>query len=121
MIEKCAKIGYELNMKGAFTYDKTGDKNSAELDVEDFRKHPENYEIIDIRNESEWKEGKLFENARHIPLHDLRQEVDKVNAEKPVVVHCAGGYRSAAGASILEAQLEDTKVYDLSTDIEDFK
>jgi len=32
-------------------------------------------------------------------------------------VHFAGGYRNAAGSSILESALDDVTVYDLSDDV----
>jgi rhodanese-related sulfurtransferase len=37
------------------------------------------------------------------------------------VVHCAGGYRSAAASSLLQSALKDkVKVYDLGEAIKDF-
>ncbi|MGV6832102.1 MAG: rhodanese-like domain-containing protein, partial [bacterium] len=51
----------------------------------------------------------------------LRDTADDIPTDKPIVVHCAGGYRSAAGSSILERQLKDVKVYDLSEAVNDFK
>ena len=120
MISKAAKIGYEMNLKGAFVYNRNSDASSPLLDLEHFKKNSDDYTIIDIRNHSEWKDGKLFGQAQHHPLHDLREEASEIPSEKPVVVHCAGGYRSAAGASILESKLKGQKVYDLSTSIKDF-
>ena len=94
---------------------------SEKLDLADFKKNPDNYTIVDIRNPSEVEEGKFFNSAISHPLNELRDSANKISTDKPIVVHCAGGYRSAAGSSILEKQLKGIKVYDLSDDIEDFK
>jgi rhodanese-related sulfurtransferase len=41
---------------------------------------------------------------------------------KPIVVHCAGGYRSAAGSSIIKSKLNGTsQVYDLSEAVKQFQ
>ena len=44
----------------------------------------------------------------------------EIPADKPVLVHCAGGYRSAAGASIIEDALPSVAVYDLSEAVLEF-
>ncbi|MFN9975116.1 MAG: rhodanese-like domain-containing protein, partial [Phycisphaerae bacterium] len=36
-----------------------------------------------------------------IPLTHLRERLSEVPADRPVVVHCEGGYRSAIACSIL--------------------
>jgi rhodanese-related sulfurtransferase len=38
-----------------------------------------------------------------IPLPHLRERLAEVPADRPVVVHCEGGYRSAIAASLLAA------------------
>lgn len=120
VIEKACKIGYEMNIKGAFVYNKTSDASSPVLDTKYFRENPDQFHIIDIRNKSELENGKIFPSAENYPLHELRETADKINTDKDIVVHCAGGYRSAAGASILETKLNGLKVFDLSTDVSDF-
>lgn len=120
VIAKAAKIGYELLIKGAFVADSVQEEKSPLLKVEEFRKNMKKYTILDIRNESEVKDGRIFEDAINIPLPQLRERVEEVPADKTVVVHCAGGYRSAAGFSILKAALPDTEVLDLSEAVNDF-
>ena len=51
----------------------------------------------------------------------MREAAGEIPKGKPVVVHCAGGYRSAAGSSILEHALAGQHVYDLSEAVEEFK
>lgn len=116
VIRKAAKIGYERNIKGALIITEGHyEPVSTILDLEYFKSNPENFHIVDIRNASEVKSGKFFDQAVNIPLPELRRRAKEVPTDKPIVVHCAGGYRSAAGFSILEAALApDAHVLDLS-------
>lgn len=120
LLERTAKIGYEKQMKGILTLSGKVSKRSDHFDRKEFKAHQEEYTIVDIRNNSEWAEGKIFENAIHIPLNELRERAGEVPADKPVVVHCAGGYRSSAGSSILENKLKGAKVLDMSDDVKKF-
>jgi len=121
ILQRTAKIGYEANVESVFTIDDNGLEKSMGFNLEDFKNNTENYTIVDIRNESEVSEGKFFDKAIAIPLHQLREKADEIPTNKPIVVHCAGGYRSAAGASILEKELNVKNVFDLSDAVEDFK
>ncbi|GHA28654.1 MBL fold metallo-hydrolase [Salinimicrobium marinum] len=121
LLERTAKIGYEKQMKGVVTLSEEVSGKSDDFDLENFKSNKENYTIVDIRNESELAEGKIFDNAIGIPLNELRDRTDELPKDKPFVVHCAGGYRSAAGSSILEDKFKDQKVFDLSEAIQDFK
>jgi hydroxyacylglutathione hydrolase len=58
--------------------------------------------VLDVRSTHEWVEGHL-EGAQHIPLGELRDRIAEVPRDRPVVVHCLGGTRSAIGASLLQA------------------
>ena len=40
----------------------------------------------------------------HIPLAELPRRLDELDLDRPIVVHCAGGYRSSIAASWLRAQ-----------------
>ncbi|ARS34678.1 MBL fold metallo-hydrolase [Pontibacter actiniarum] len=121
LVAKAAKIGYEQLLAGALVLEGEASVSSPALDKEAFREHPENYTIVDVRNGAEVKGQEIFNSAIHIPLPELRERAKEVPADKPVVVHCAGGYRSAAGSSILEAALPQTKVLDLSEAVNEFK
>ncbi|MCS7019166.1 MAG: rhodanese-like domain-containing protein [Cytophagales bacterium] len=123
LIAKAAKIGYEGAIKGAFVLDGSyTELTSPEIDLEAFRKHPSDYAIVDIRNWSEINTKKIFEGSLAVPLPELRERISEIPRNKPVVVHCAGGYRSAAGASIIANLLEKegVTVYDLSEAITTF-
>ncbi|MDT0690941.1 MBL fold metallo-hydrolase [Salegentibacter sp. F188] len=121
LLERTAKIGYEKQMKGVITLSEKVSGKSDEFDLENFKNNKEDYTIVDIRNESELAEGKIFDDAIGIPLNELRNRADELPKDKPLVVHCAGGYRSAAGSSILENKFKNQKVFDLSEAIQDFK
>ena len=121
LLDRLAKIGYENQLKQVITLSDENLVKTPQLDLEDFKKHPDNYTIVDIRNLSEINEGKFFEKALAHPLNELRATASNIPTNKPIVVHCAGGYRSAAGSSILENELNGVEIYDLSEAIEEFK
>lgn len=121
MLHRVAKIGYEKLLIKVITLSQENLEQTPALDLADFKENPNNYTIVDIRNTSEIVEEKFFENALPHPLNELRDTASEIPTDKPIVVHCAGGYRSAAGSSIIERQLKDVTVYDLSDAIEEFK
>ena len=49
----------------------------------------------------------------NIPLAQLRNRLDMLPTDRPIVVHCAGGWRSSVAASLLRAQGFDN-VWDLA-------
>lgn len=121
LLSRIAKIGYESQIQAVYTLDMAGDLESDKnLDLEKFKTSPDAFTIVDIRNSGEVAEAEYFKDTCHIPLHELRERYSEIPDGKPLVVHCAGGYRSAAGSSILEG-LTDQQVYDLSVAVEAFK
>lgn len=121
LIERTAKIGYEKQIALAFVMD-YGDTEMNIFDSEELKQNAEAFTIIDIRNYSEVKANKIFANAIHIPLYELRERTNEIPVHKPIVVHCAGGYRSAAGSSIIKSKLNGTsQVFDLSEAVKQFQ
>ncbi|RYU79445.1 MBL fold metallo-hydrolase [Hymenobacter persicinus] len=120
VIRKAAKIGYEGLIKGALLTPAALPATSPVANVEHVRERPEDFTIVDIRNYAEAKQP-VFANTLVIPLPELRERAHEVPTDKPILVHCAGGYRSAAGSSILEAALPGAEIYDLSDAITDFQ
>ena len=121
LLNRIVKIGYEKQLKEMVTLSDSVSKKSEVLDLDHFKKNQDQYTIVDIRNEGEIADGKIFESALASPLNELRDNLKDIPTNKPIVVHCAGGYRSAAGSSILENKFKDTKIYDLSDAIKDFE
>jgi hydroxyacylglutathione hydrolase len=68
-------------------------------------------QVIDVRAEKEWQAGHIA-GSRNIPLAHLRDRLDEVPSDRPVTVHCEGGYRSAIACSLL-AQAGRDNISDL--------
>ena len=120
LMERVAAIGYESQIKEAFVLE-YGSQTEPVLDISKFKMNMEDYTIVDIRNNSERNEGRPFDNSILIPLPELRDRIMEIPVEKPIVVHCAGGYRSAAGSSIVKSGLNGkVAVYDLSEAVKEF-
>jgi rhodanese-related sulfurtransferase len=132
LISRIAKIGYETQIKATFIgiYD---EKQAVNINVQQFIDNKADYTIVDIRNVAEARQKPIFDNALHIPLAELSDRTHEIPTHKPIVVHCAGGYRSAAGASIIKNNItnniknnQDTNpnkaviVYDLGVAITQF-
>ena len=120
VVRKTAKIGYEGNIAGALLAPAELPQTSPAVDVAAVRAHPEQFTIVDIRNRTEAKTP-VFDNALNIPLPELRERIHEIPTGKPVLVHCAGGYRSAVGASIVQAALPGIPVLDLGEAVTDFQ
>ncbi|MFF0826425.1 rhodanese-like domain-containing protein [Brevibacillus sp. NPDC003359] len=58
--------------------------------------------VVDVRNLAEWNEGHI-RDAQHIMLGMLAMRLDEIPHDKPLLVQCRSGARSAIGASILKA------------------
>jgi hydroxyacylglutathione hydrolase len=113
LIRKAAKIGYEKNIKAALLAPDSGTEKLPEIDSTDYKFHPDHYTIVDVRNWGEVSEGKIFDHAITIPLPELRERLSEIPEDKPIVVHCAAGYRSAAATSIIAGKINSIPVYDL--------
>lgn len=59
-------------------------------------------QIVDVRAQGEHEEGAL-PGAVNLPLPRLRETLSGLDPQRPVLVHCAGGYRSSVAASLLRA------------------
>jgi glyoxylase-like metal-dependent hydrolase (beta-lactamase superfamily II)/rhodanese-related sulfurtransferase len=60
-------------------------------------------QVVDIRNAGEVVAG-MVPRARHIPLAELSARADELDADRPVLLYCAGGWRSSVAASLLRAK-----------------
>ena len=121
LIKRIAKIGYEKQIELAFTSD-FGNSEMENFDSTQLRADEKAFTIVDIRNQSEKNANTTFANSIHIPLHELRERVHEIPVNKPIVVHCAGGYRSAAGSSIIKYKLKQApKIFDLSEAVKSFQ
>lgn len=78
---------------------------SSRLTVEQFdqaRNSVAGLQVVDIRQPGETGTG-VIDGAILIPLTLLNQQLSRLDASKPAVVYCAGGYRSSIAASKMMA------------------
>lgn len=59
-------------------------------------------QVVDVRGPGEHALGSI-PGAVAIPLAELRDAVDSLDLDRPIVAYCAGGYRSSVAASLLRA------------------
>lgn len=121
LVGKVDSVGYTENLKGVFLYDKSDGEKIEEFRWDAFDKSPESYTIIDIRSEKEHLDDPIFDEAINIPLHELGQRAGEIPTDKPIVVHCVTGFRSAIGSSILHHQINDQQVMDMGSYIKIYK
>ena len=60
-------------------------------------------DVLDVRSRGEWEAGHI-RGAWHIPIGELLRRAGALSKNRPVVVHCQGGARSAIAASVLRAR-----------------
>jgi hydroxyacylglutathione hydrolase len=58
--------------------------------------------VIDVRRHDEYATGNIS-GSRNVPLQVLGKALPELPRNREIVVHCAGGYRSAIAASLLAA------------------
>ena len=58
-------------------------------------------QIVDVRTPSEYS-GKHIAGALSMPLSRLARHPRELPGDRPLLVHCAGGYRSSIAASLLQ-------------------
>ena len=119
VVRKTAKIGYESNIKGALLDPAILPATSPAVNMAQVRQHLEQFTIVDIRNRTE-ANVPVFANALVIPLPELRERAHEIPTDKPILVHCGGGYRSAAGTSIVQAALPGAQILDLGEAVTEF-
>lgn len=85
-----------------------------EITVQDLKKmidNKEDFQLIDVRETFEYEMSNL--NGLNIPLAGLLLEADQISKDKPVIMQCRSGARSAAAVNQLEQQLGFTNLYNL--------
>jgi hydroxyacylglutathione hydrolase len=107
---RLARVGSD-NVVGYLAVDRNGVlpaeladlmQSARRVTVDELRESLDKVTLIDVRNPGERDLGHI-PGSHHIPLAQLRIRLDGVLADKPIVVHCAGGWRSSVAASLLRA------------------
>jgi len=67
-------------------------------------------QLVDVRADHEWEAGHL-PGAVHIPLDQLSQRAAEIDKDRPVILYCRGGNRSAmATTALAEAGYDAAKL-----------
>lgn len=85
-----------------------------EISVQELKEkidNKEDFQLIDVRETFEYEVSNL--DGENIPLGGILIEADKVSKDKPVIVQCRSGKRSAAAVMQLEAQYGYENLYNL--------
>ena len=57
--------------------------------------------MVDVRAPGE-RQQKRIAGSVGIPLNHLAERLSELPTDRPLIVHCAGGYRSSIAASLLQ-------------------
>ena len=71
----------------------------------------EPFQLIDVREKYEYDIANI--NGELIPMGELVGSIDKISKDKPVIIHCRSGGRSAAVIEQLEKRYNYTNLYNL--------
>jgi rhodanese-related sulfurtransferase len=71
-------------------------------DVEERLRRGDRFHLVDVREESEWHEGRL-PGAIHLSKGVIERDVEKTlpDPSAEIILYCGGGYRSALAADNL--------------------
>ncbi|MFI5162029.1 MAG: rhodanese-like domain-containing protein [Sphingobacteriales bacterium] len=86
-------------------------KEKTVQELKEMMDNHEDFQLIDVREDFEYETSNL--GGTLIPLGGILIEADKIARDKPVVVQCRSGKRSAAAIMQLEQQLGYTNLYNL--------
>lgn len=67
---------------------------------EEYKAHPDKYDIIDLREKIETDFG-MIPGAKNIPLSELRSRLDEFDKTKTYMIYCAAGLRGYLSSRIL--------------------
>ncbi len=85
-----------------------------EVTVQELKKMIDNkvdFQLIDVREEHEFDAANL--GGELVPLGIVIDQVDRISRDKPVIIHCRSGARSAAAVRELESRYGFTNLSNL--------
>jgi glyoxylase-like metal-dependent hydrolase (beta-lactamase superfamily II)/rhodanese-related sulfurtransferase len=115
-VMRLARVGHE-SVRG-FVLMKDWNLDVKEIEqvsveeVSELAQTEKNLQFVDVRRAGEF-ESAHAPRTRNLTLSDLHKLTDRLDKAVPTYVICQGGYRSSAGASILE-QAGFSKIYNVS-------
>ena len=109
---RLGRIGFD-HVIGFLEHGMAGAVSRPDLVAETIRVSPERaaeqlaanpaMKLIDVRQPGE-RSAKSIAHSEHIPLQRLVDGVKEIPRDTPLLVHCAGGYRSSTAASLLQRE-----------------
>lgn len=110
VITRLARVGYDnplAYLKGGYRSWAGSGKDEMHINrisAEELEKtYKKDVLIFDVRNAAEFNADHI-EDAINIPLEYINNHLAEIPKDKPVILHCAGGYRSMIAASILASR-----------------
>ncbi|HEY0867533.1 MAG TPA: rhodanese-like domain-containing protein [Fimbriimonas sp.] len=76
-------------------------QSTAQIDVHRLRDRIGEIQLLDVRRQDEWREGRL-PTAVHRYLPEVPNLDGQLDRRKPVATYCESGYRASIAASLLE-------------------
>jgi adenylyltransferase/sulfurtransferase len=86
-------------------------KEITVLELKQWQEEGKDFQLIDVREPFEYEMSNL--KGLNIPLAGVVIEADKIVKNKPVVMQCRSGARSAAALNQLEQNLGYSNLYNL--------
>lgn len=87
-------------------------KTKTVAELKQMLDNKDDFQLIDVREENEVEICNI--NGLLIPMGDVPDNLDKISKEKPVVIHCRSGKRSANVIDYLETNFGYTNFYNLT-------
>jgi rhodanese-related sulfurtransferase len=87
-------------------------KEITVLELKEKMDKGEDFQLIDVREDFEYEMSNL--GGLLIPLGGILIEAEQIAKDKPVIVQCRSGKRSAAAIAQLEQQFGFTNLYNLT-------
>lgn len=108
-IMRLARVGYDqcrAFLNGGFGAWKEAGLETANIEsisaAEFMVRYSQGVRTIDVRKPGEYDSARLTK-ADNQPLDFIYEWLDQIDPHSPVLIHCAGGYRSMIAASLLKA------------------
>lgn len=86
-------------------------KEISVSELKKMRDENQDFQLIDVREEHEAEVANI--GGELIPMGEVMDQVDRIAKDKPVIVHCRSGARSAAIINVLENQFGFNNLYNL--------
>jgi hydroxyacylglutathione hydrolase len=112
-VTRLARVGYDNTLgylEGGIQAWMTSGKSTDQItsiSAEEFsvKIKEDKLHVLDVRKDGEHNSMHLkIADLQHFALDLINQQMDQIDAHETYYIHCAGGYRSVIGASILKAR-----------------